>query len=128
MFSSSIWTPFVARIILSEPFRAIYWLAIVLGFSGVVFVAQPKFLFDYINSSDDEITISDEESDKAQPGTLEYTLAAMVCVFGAIVASTVYAIIRKTGGLVHYQVLVFYYGIVGSKFMCNPFVAANLMI
>lgn len=112
MFSSSIWTPFVARIILSEPFRSVYWVAIVSGFAGVIFVAQPKFLFDFISGA--ERPVNEEDEDKAQPGSLDYTLAAMVCVFGAIVASTVYAIIRKTGGLVHYQVLVFYYGIVGG--------------
>lgn len=116
MFSSSIWTPFIAKIMLNEAFRSVYWIAIVSGFIGVVFVAQPKFIFDYIyDSSGDERTLNEEEADKAQPGSLDYTLAACVCVFGAIVASTVYAIIRKTGGLVHYQVLVFYYGIVGSK-------------
>lgn len=117
MFSSSIWTPFIAKIMLNEPFRIIYWGAIISGFSGVVFVAQPKFIFDYFYSDNDNHTLDseDEEYGKAQPGSLDYTLAAGVCVFGAIVASTVYAIIRKTGGLVHYQVLVFYYGIVGSK-------------
>ena len=99
---------------LSEPFRAVYCGAIVSGFAGVVFVAQPPFIFHYIQEWTGITVATESDSDKAQPGSLDYTLAALVCVFGAIVASSVYAIIRKTGGMVHYQVLVFYYGIIGT--------------
>ena len=121
MFSSCIWTPFIAKLILSEPFRKVYWIAILCGFTGVIFVSQPDFIFGYIaipflsgNSDSDT-----DDDGKASPGSMKYFLAALVCVFGAIAAAFVYAIIRKTGGLVHYQVLVFYYGVVGSMLIFN---------
>ena len=117
MFSSAVWTPFIARIMLSEPFRLIYTGAIASGFTGVICVTQPPFLFGPLQEwlgVDLQGVDENQESDKAQPGSTEYTLAALVCVFGAIAASIVYAVIRKTGGTVHHQVLVFWYGVVGT--------------
>ena len=112
MFSSPIYTPFIARIFLKEPFKLVNMIAVVIGFIGVIFVTQPSFIFGYFLDSTEE----DDSANRgeAQPGTTEYTIAALVCIFGAVCASFVYTIIRKTGGTVYFQVLVFYYGFLGS--------------
>lgn len=113
MFSSPIWTPFFARCISKEKFRVIKFLAIGIGFLGVIFVTQPTFIVDYISGKDDPTYI---DSDIATPGTFLYSISALVCVLGAICNSVSYVIIRKAGEGIHFQVYVFYYGFIGSKF------------
>ena len=115
VMSSPIWTPFIARIVLKEPFTLVNTISIVIGFIGVVCVAQPKFLFDYfLDETSGNTSIEDEETDKALPGSLEYTIAAVVCVIGAMFYSISFTIIRKSGSSVKYQVLVFYYALIGG--------------
>lgn len=119
-FSSPIWTPFVARIVLKEPFKISNFIAIFVGFIGVIFVLQPNIIFKYfaeyipfsVNNNNDE---NDNEDDIAKPGSVEYTISAIVCIFGAFTSSCVYAIIRKSGGKIKFQVLIFYYGLLGGK-------------
>ena len=115
VMSSPIWTPFIAKAVLKEPFRCINIITIVFGFIGVVFIAQPKFILDYFNSDINE-TNNNSESDKAEPGTMDYTIAAVICVIGAILYSISFTIIRKSGSTVKYQVLVFYYALIGGNF------------
>lgn len=103
---------------LNESFKVINIFAIIVGFIGVVFVAQPKFLFDYFVGDEGNNQNTSQEEDNeylAQPGSLQYTIAAIVCVIGAIFYSISFTIIRKSGATVKYQVLVFYYAIIGSK-------------
>ena len=114
--SSPIWTPFVAKIMLNERFNYIYIFPIVFGFVGVICVAQPKFIFDYfVGDEYHEESTDDDNEYLAQPGSLQYTIAAVVCVIGAIFYSISFTIIRKSGGTIKYQILVFYYALIGGK-------------
>ena len=108
VFSTPIWTPFVAKIITKEPFRLINFVAIGIGFVGVIFIAQPSVIFPH-NSNDSA------NENTAPPGSLIYLIAAAFCVFGAILNSICFVLIRKSRGKVHFQVFVFYYGIIGSN-------------
>lgn len=109
VFSTPIWTPFVAKIVTKEPFRLINFVAIGIGFVGVIFIAQPSVIFPHSDNSSNENT--------AAPGSLLYLIAAAFCVFGAILNSICFVLIRKSRGKVHFQVFVFYYGIIGSNIL-----------
>lgn len=110
MFSSPIWTPFFARCISNEKFKLIKFFAIGMGFLGVIFITQPTFIVDYFIESD----TSNINSNVAVPGSLLYTVSALVCVLGAICNSVSYVIIRKAGKGIHYLIYVYYYGFIGS--------------
>ena len=113
----------LARLVLKEPITLYNSIAIILGFLGVLFVAQPKFILDMIQDSQagmDSIEVSFEEATEySQPGTIEYFTVVMICIVGAMCAASVYVVLRKSSGSVHYQVFVFYYSIMGGMLDAN---------
>lgn len=121
-FTSPIWTLIIARIVLGEKITIVNTIAIGIGFLGVVFVAQPRILFQMmfndVQTLDESYvtpyyTQTDNYSSEYVLGTPEYALTVLICLAGAVCSSCVYVIIRKSGGSVHYQVLIFYYGLIG---------------
>lgn len=117
-FTSPIWTLIIARVILKEPITLLNAFAVLIGFTGVLFVAQPSFIFDLFNNSDPLKFTSNvtEVVTEYQPGTMDYTTTVLVCLLGAVFSASVYVVIKKSGGSVHFQVLVFYYSFIGSEF------------
>ena len=123
MFSSPIWTPFIAYMFMGEPIRRLHLTAVLVGFVGVLLVVQPEILTRSFHQlwtlvQDPEIQKDMERligPDRALPGTPGYTFAALVCLFGSCCSATAYVVIRKTEESgIYFQVLVFYFGALGS--------------
>lgn len=121
-FTTPIWTLIIARVALKEAITLVNFTAITVGFIGVIFVAQPDTLFNLFEKQfgnyDDNTTIDEIQSnsnEEYQPGSVGYMITFFICIGGAICSSLVYILIKKAGSALHFQVLVFYYGLAGSK-------------
>ena len=123
MFSSPIWTPVLARVVLNERVRGLHLLAMALGFLGVVCIARPSFVFTFVDlvmslwrdgeassTAESTMMMGDTAFGVAEPGSLRYLLGVGVSLMGAILASVAYTAIRKSKAIkVHFLVLVQYF-------------------
>lgn len=105
-FTSMIWTLLLGRIVLDEKITPFNSTAVFIGFFGVIVIAQPTILMEY--------NIRTGADFKDLNSFLHLFILLIICVSGSIFPSIGYVILRKTGVLVPYQVIVFYFGIVGG--------------
>ncbi|ORX91035.1 hypothetical protein K493DRAFT_229058 [Basidiobolus meristosporus CBS 931.73] len=103
-FVSPIFTAILARLFLKESYSLFDQAASVVSFTGVIFVAQPEFLFG---------------ARKSNPSDIDSTsriIACVACVCGSVASSIAFVTIRQLGLGVHYMVHVVYFGGISSIF------------
>lgn len=100
-FTNPLFTMLYAVCLLREPSTKVEVCSLFLGFTGVIFVARPSFLFG--------------SAAAPQDGGKDTTVSAILAsLLGALIGGFVPIVVRYVGGAVHYYVMVFYWGVAGT--------------
>jgi len=94
--SNVVWTSLIAYVVLKEKLHWLDLVAIPLTIVGILFFAQPSFIFG------------------ANDNTEFSTLGLVFSLASAVLAASCFNIIRKIGKDVHFTVTVMYYSIMGA--------------
>ncbi len=84
VFSSPFFTMILARIFINESFTCVDAVIVLVGFSGVLLVARPGFLFGYTNNEDQPTT-----------GGYARSLVISIGILGSIGSAIVKILVRK---------------------------------
>ncbi|KAK9767089.1 hypothetical protein K7432_003356 [Basidiobolus ranarum] len=104
-FVSPIFSAILARIFLKEPYSSFDQAASIVSFTGVIFVAQPAFLFG--------------SKKVAGPSDIDPTQRIIACIAtlcGSVASAIAFVTIRQLGREVHYMVHVVYFGGISTVF------------
>ena len=112
-----IMVPIIARVFLKEKFRIIFIVSLIISITGVIFIAQPSFLFkqknDFIHFNTSNINITNVNISKQNKsinqmiGFLSALLSAFFCAVGFVHTKVLVNL------KVHYSVLSIYTAFIG---------------